>query len=49
MQEIWTSSRNQRGYNTTTDNVNKLCAFFDCRTEELAEDIPDDKVGDDLV
>lgn len=36
---------NQKGYNTTTDNVNKLCAFFDCRIEELAEYIPDDKVG----
>lgn len=37
---------NQKGYNTTTDNVNKLCAFFDCRIEELAEYIPDDKVGE---
>lgn len=32
---------NQRGYNTTTDNLGKLCAFFNCRVEELVEFVPD--------
>lgn len=35
---------NQRGYNTTTDNVGKLCAFFGCRVEDLVEFVPDDEV-----
>jgi putative transcriptional regulator len=26
---------NQRGYNTTTDNIGRLCAFFNCRVEDL--------------
>ncbi len=36
---------NQRGYNTTTDNVGKLCAFFNCRVENLVEFVPDDEVS----
>ncbi len=28
---------NQRGYNTTTDNLSKLCKFFNCSLGELAE------------
>lgn len=36
---------NQRGYNTTTDNVGRLCAFFDCRVEDLIEFVPDEEVG----
>lgn len=35
---------NQRGYNTTTDNVDKLCAFFNCRVEDLLEYVPDDEI-----
>ena len=35
---------NQRGYNTTTENLGKLCAFFGCRIEDLVEYIPDDEV-----
>lgn len=31
---------NQKGYNTTTDNLDKLCAFFGCRVEQLIEHIP---------
>jgi putative transcriptional regulator len=34
---------NQKGYNTTTDNIGKLCAFFNCRVEDLMEFIPDNK------
>jgi putative transcriptional regulator len=32
---------NQKGYNTTTDNIGRLCAFFDCRVEDLLEYVPD--------
>lgn len=30
---------NQRGYNTTTGNIDKLCSFFECSVNELAEHI----------
>jgi len=33
---------NQRGYNTTTDNLDKLCQFFECRIENLVEHVPAD-------
>jgi len=32
---------NQRGYNTTTDNLNKLCNFFECPIANLIEHIAD--------
>lgn len=28
---------NQRGYNTTTDNLDQLCRFFECSVGDLAE------------
>ncbi len=28
---------NTRGYNTTSDNLNALCKFFECRIEDIAE------------
>ena len=28
---------NQRGYNTVTDNLDKLCIYFDCEISELVE------------
>ena len=28
---------NTRGYNTTTDNLDKLCSYFNCQLGELAE------------
>ncbi len=34
---------NQKGYNTTTENISRLCAFFDCRVEDLIEYVPDDE------
>lgn len=37
---------NQRGYNTTTDVIDRLCSFFGCRVEELIEHIPEDSEGD---
>jgi len=33
-----------RGYNTTTDNIDKLCRFFDCPVERLMEYVPDEQV-----
>lgn len=35
---------NQRGYGTLTDHLDKLCTYFGCRLEELAEHIPDGEV-----
>lgn len=34
---------NQRGYSTVTDNLDKLCRFFDCRLDQLAEYVCDDQ------
>lgn len=31
---------NQRGYNTTTGNIDKLCRFFQCSIDQLVELIP---------
>ena len=28
---------NKHGANTQTDNLDKLCAYFDCRVEDLVE------------
>ncbi len=33
---------NQKGYSTVTDNLDKLCKFFDCKLEDIAEYIADD-------
>lgn len=33
---------NHRGYSTVTDNLDKLCAYFDCSLSDLAEYIPSD-------
>ncbi|MGB4062527.1 MAG: helix-turn-helix transcriptional regulator [Azonexus sp.] len=35
---------NQRGYGTLTDHLNKLCAYFGCRIEQLAEYVPDENI-----
>ena len=32
---------NQKGYSTVTDNLDKLCKFFDCKLEDIAEYISD--------
>lgn len=34
---------NHKGYSTVTDNLDKLCAFFECRIEDLLEYIPEEK------
>ena len=36
---------NQRGYNTTTDNLGRLCSFFNCHVEDLIEFVPDEEVS----
>ena len=33
---------NQRGYSTVTDNLDKLCRFFDCGLNHLAEYVCDE-------
>lgn len=33
---------NQKGYSTVTDNLDRLCKFFDCSLNEIAEFVPDD-------
>ena len=35
----------QRGYNTTTDNIDKLCRYFECQVEQLMEYVPDEQVS----
>ena len=35
-----------RGYNATTDNLNKLCAYFECEIEELLKYVPDAELPD---
>ena len=39
----------RRGYSTTTENLDKLCAFFGCALDRLAEYVPDDSVADSGV
>jgi DNA-binding Xre family transcriptional regulator len=31
-----------RGYNTTTDNIDKLCRYFGCQVGDLMEYVPDE-------
>lgn len=33
---------NQRGYNTGSENLDRLCAFFGCEIGDLVEYIPDE-------
>ena len=38
---------NNRGYSTVTDNLDKLCKFFGCKVEDIAEYVesrPEDKI-----
>ena len=35
---------NHRGHNTQTDNLDRLCRYFDCRIEDLVEYVPDEEV-----
>ncbi len=31
---------NIRGYGSNTDSIDKLCAYFDCKVEDLMEYVP---------
>jgi DNA-binding Xre family transcriptional regulator len=31
-----------RGYNTVTDNLDRLCKYFNCRLDEIAEFVTDE-------
>ena len=35
---------NQRGYNTGTENFDRLCCFFECAIEDLVEYVPDEDI-----
>ncbi len=35
---------NHRGYSTVTDNLDRLCSYFQCKIEDLVEYISDDKL-----
>lgn len=35
---------NHPGYSTVTDNLDKLCDYFGCRIEQLAEHLPGSKL-----
>jgi len=37
---------NHRGYSTVTDNLDKLCAYFECRIEDLVEYVSEDLLKD---
>lgn len=34
-----------RGYNTTTDNVDKLCRYFGSKVSDIIEYVPDEEVA----
>lgn len=33
-----------RGYNTTTDNIDKLCRYFECAVSDIMEYVPDEEI-----
>ena len=35
---------NQRGYNTGTENLDRLCRYFECEISDLVEYIPDEQL-----
>ena len=35
----------QRGYNTTTDNIDKLCRYLGCKVEDIMQYVPDEEVN----
>ena len=35
----------KKGYNSSTDVVDRLCTFFNCRIEELVEHVPDESAA----
>jgi putative transcriptional regulator len=37
---------NQKGYSTVTDHLDRLCTYFGCKIEELAEHIPEEPAAE---
>ena len=37
------SIANKKGHSTVTDNLDKLCAYFECDVSDLVEYVADDK------
>jgi DNA-binding Xre family transcriptional regulator len=35
---------NTRGYNTGTENLDRLCQYFGCKIEDMVEFVPDDQL-----
>lgn len=35
---------NHRGYSTVTENLDKLCAYFQCEIQDLVEYVSEDKL-----
>lgn len=35
---------NRRGLSTSTDHLDALCRYFDCKIEDLVEYVPDEEV-----
>lgn len=38
---------NRRGFSTSTDHLDKLCAYFDCQVEDLVEYVPNKNFSDE--
>ena len=36
---------NQKGYNTGTENLDRLCDYFGCLIEDLVEQVPNKALG----
>jgi putative transcriptional regulator len=42
---VLSSLVNKRGYNTETQTLDKLCNYFQCRLEQIAEHVYDNDLG----
>jgi len=41
---VLSSIANKRGYNTVTDNVDKLCRYFGCNVQDVIQYVKDEDV-----
>ncbi|MAK73547.1 MULTISPECIES: helix-turn-helix transcriptional regulator [Pseudomonadaceae] len=37
---------NRRGFSTSTEHIDGLCRYFDCKIEDLVEYVPSERVSD---
>ena len=37
---------NRRGFSTSTEHIDGLCRYFDCKIENLVEYVPSERVSD---